>query len=183
MAEPYIGEIRLFPFNFAPVGWAVCNGATLPVNQYAALYSLIGNTYGGTANVDFKLPDLRGRVPVHPGPATSGTAAVKCGQMGGSETVALTNTQMPEHTHPVNGENDLGNSITPIGGSTCLWSLPTDGTKKAIAVNPFSANSANCQMDPTIIISEGGGAKHENMQPYLVTNFCIALTGYYPQRP
>ncbi|HEX9022756.1 MAG TPA: phage tail protein, partial [Geobacteraceae bacterium] len=105
------------------------------------------------------------------------------GQQGGTETVALTTAQIPAHTHTVSGENSLGNAATPIGGSTCLWSLPADTTKKAIAVNPFSNPAAAVQMDQAIIANAGGGMGHDNMQPYLTVNFCICLQGYYPPRP
>lgn len=185
MAEPYIGEIRLFSFNFPPEGWAICDGSTLQVQQYMALYSLIGNTFGGTPNVNFKLPDLRGRVPVHPGPATPVSIAVTKGQSDGYENVTLTLAQMPYHTHGVCGENNLGNTISPIAQNTCLWAQAATSTTpvSAIAVNGYSNSATNCQMDQALLSNTGGGVAHNNMQPYLVTNFCIALTGLYPPQP
>lgn len=185
MAEPYIGEIRLFSFNFPPEGWAICDGSTLQVQQYMALYSLIGNTFGGTPNVNFKLPDLRGRVPVHFGPATSASVAVAMGQSNGTETVAVNLSQIPAHTHAVCGENNLGNTVSPISQNTCLWSQASTATTpaSAIAVNAYSNSAPNCLMDQALVSNTGGSGAHSNMQPYLVTNFCIAITGLYPPQP
>lgn len=184
MADPYLAEIRIFPFGFAPRGWALCNGASLPIAQNQALYSLISITYGGDGKTSFNLPDLRGRVPVHVSAATSWK--VEEGKTYGAQIVQLVSSQMPAHVHVVNGENSLGNSVNPLtkAGAT-IWSTPATSTApvEPIAVNPFSNATVNAQMDPTVISIAGEGGSHENMQPYLALNYCIAIVGMYPVRP
>lgn len=183
--DPYLGQIKLFPFAYAPQDWALCDGRQLPIQQNAALYSLLGTFYGGDGKTYFNLPDLRGRVPVHPispAPASLDRINAIYGKQNGAEAVALNTSQLPAHTHQVNGENSLGASTSPIGGSTCLWSIPADSTKKQAAANPFST-TPNVQMDASAIITTGGGLGHDNMQPFLVLNYCIAIVGIYPTRP
>lgn len=181
MAEPYLGEIRLFSFDYAPRGWALCNGATLPIQQNQALYSLLGTTFGGDGKTNFCLPDLRGRVPMPPGTNPVCGNKVANGKTGGDETVALTTAQLPAHTHQAlaNGANaDAAMPVTPAAGY--MWAeadLPDSTLQNAYAP------SSNAMMDPTAVSISGGGQAHDNMQPYLAVNYCIAITGYYPPRP
>lgn len=185
MAEPYLGEIKLFPFGYAPKGWALCNGVLLTIQQNAALYSLLGTTYGGDGVNNFALPDLRGRMPVNAGVNQRFQYVVNRGDKGGSETVALPKDQMPAHTHTVTGDNSLANVINPLASNTCLWSTPATPTPPvtAVPINPFSNATANAQLDPSVLGQTGGGQGHNNMQPFLVLNFCIATIGVYPPRP
>lgn len=186
--DPYLGEIKLFPYGLVPRGWAPCDGRQLPVAQNQALFSLLGNAYGGDSK-NFNLPDLRGRVPVHPNnninPDDKDRIPSKYGKGMGGETVSLDGTQLPAHIHQVNGEASSSDSASPIAKSTCLWAIPANTTtKQQIAVDPFStAQSTYVRMDPAAITSTGGGQGHDNMQPFLVLNFCIAVQGIYPQRP
>lgn len=183
MAEPFLAEIRIFPFGYAPKGWALCNGALLQIQQNTALYSLIGITFGGDGRTNFNLPDLRGRVPVHPGPQTSRTDAVAYGQKGGAEIVAVTTAQLPAHTHPVYANAANGDMVTPVTSTAgFIWAeadLPDSTLQNAYS--PATVPIAT--MDPTIISNEGGGVAHNNIQPSQPVNYCIALTGYYPPRP
>jgi microcystin-dependent protein len=164
MSEPFLAEIRIVGFNFAPRGWAQCDGQILPINQHQALYSLLGTTYGGDGRTSFALPDLRGRAPKHVG------EGVTQGQKGGLETVALTAAQMPEHEHEARASQAAGDTPVPTGNVLAsadnLYGEPTNLTALR------SGSVANV----------GGGQGHENMQPYLALNFCIALQGLFPPR-
>jgi len=164
MAEPFLAEIRLFPFSFAPRGWAQCNGQLLPINQNQALFSLLGTTYGGNGQTTFALPNLQGRLPVHVG------GGITLGQSGGAASHALTQGEMPQHTHPAVGSSTLADQGVPTGN---LW-----GTGNA-AYHP----AANTTMNAACISNTGGGQAHENWSPYLTINFCIALQGIFPSRP
>jgi microcystin-dependent protein len=166
MAEPFLGEIRLFSGNFPPRGWALCDGSLLPINQNQALYSLLGTTYGGNGQTTFALPDLRGRVPVHPG------NGVTLGQNSGEEAHTLTEAEMPLHTHTVSGSNSTGTSRNPDGGS---WAITGETT---LAYN----QTPNVGMNRQSLSEAGGSQPHTNMQPYIVLNFCIAIEGIYPSR-
>jgi microcystin-dependent protein len=182
MAEPFLGEIRLFSFNYAPRGWALCNGATLQIYQNQALYSLLLNTFGGDGRTTFCLPDLRGRVPVPPGinPAYPQFIVANADKLG-AETVTLTATQMPVHTHQAlaNGANaDVAVPVTP--SKSYIWAEMDD--TGSVLQNAYAASS-NAVMDPTAVSYSGGGQAHNNMQPYLAVNYCIAIAGYYPVRP
>jgi microcystin-dependent protein len=183
MADNFIGEIRVFPFDFPPQGWAKCDGTLQPIQQNPALYSLIGTIYGGDGSKTFALPDLRGRTPVEAGVNAVTQETVTLGKANGAENVSLTISTIPPHIHPVYGQNSFGNAASPIAQTTCLWAVPSDSTQKQIAGNAFGAAASLAQMDPTTITSTGVNAGHNNMQPYLTLNFCIALTGYYPSRP
>ena len=166
MSEPFLGEIRAFGFNFAPRGWAMCNGQLLPIAQNTALFSLLGTTYGGNGQTTFALPDLRGRVPVHMGQGHGLSNRIQ-GEQSGEENHTLIITEMPAHAHAQpasNAEQDTnrpGNAVPAKGG---VYAGSTDGTVMDAST-------------PT-----GGSQPHNNMQPYLVLNYCIALQGIFPSR-
>lgn len=166
MSEPFLAEIRIVAFNFAPRGWAFCDGQVLPINQNQSLYSLLGTTYGGDGRTSFALPDLRGRVPLHVG------SGYTQGQSSGNEGVALTEGQIPVHTHEARASSVTGNNPNP--GSRVLASS---------APNELYHAATNLQgMRAGTIASAGGGQAHNNMQPFLTLNFCIALQGLFPSR-
>jgi microcystin-dependent protein len=171
--EPFLGEIRMFAGNFAPRGWAFCDGQILPISQYQSLYSLLGTTYGGDGRTTFALPDLRGRVPLHPGTG-AGLSTRRLGERSGTETVTLGVTQMPGHSHAatLQASSLPGNTSAPGGN------LPAAGR------NFYSTGAANVAMDGAGVTvgSAGGGQSHPNMQPYLGINYIIALQGLYPSR-
>ncbi|MCP4379324.1 MAG: phage tail protein [bacterium] len=164
MAEPYLGEIHIFGFNFAPRGWALCDGQILPIHQNQSLYSILGTTYGGDGRTTFALPDLRGRVPVHVG------NDITLGEKAGEESVPLTINEMPNHVHEVQASNQLPNREGPAGN---FWA--------ASSANPYAGAAAGGTMLNTVQ-NTGGGSGHENMQPFLTLNFCIALSGIFPSR-
>ncbi|MEM7302674.1 MAG: tail fiber protein [Pseudomonadota bacterium] len=172
MSEPFLAEIRMMGFGFAPRGWAMCDGQTLPINQNQSLYSLLGTTYGGDGRTNFNLPDLRGRVPIHTGNDGTGGVTWQEGQLGGEETHTLSVPEMPAHTHTLEGSSQDGNSIN------------TNGTVLAREVgNPYSASNANLvDLRTGTISNAGGGQAHENMQPFLAVNYCIAIRGLFPSR-
>jgi microcystin-dependent protein len=169
MSNPYVGEIRLFGGNFAPAGWAFCNGALLAISENDVLFTLIGTTYGGDGQTTFALPDLQGRVPVHVG------GGLVQGEQGGVETVTLNTNTIPVHSHPMLGSTDLGTastvqnnvpaSLTPAGTASAYGQLP-----------PFGA------LDPSSIGVAGGSQPHENMQPYLALNYILSLFGRFPNQ-
>lgn len=173
MADHFIAEIRVFPFTFAPKGWAFCNGQILPISQNTALFSLLGTTYGGDGKSTFALPDLQGSAPMHPGQG-SGLSLHDLGESGGSETVTLQGSEIPAHSHAFMAQANPANSKTPAGNALAR---PVGG----LAFAPPSANLVN--MAPEAISPAGGDAPHNNMQPYLTFNFCIALQGVFPPRP
>ncbi len=172
MGDYFIGEIRAFSFGFAPNGWAKCNGTVLNVQQNQALYALLGNTYGGSAPTTFALPDLQGRVGISMGAATSGTVYWQ-GQKAGSETVALTQTQIPPHQHTVAVNTAAGTTGSPVGNY--FASAPANH----LLYGPVSNATA---LNPATVGPSAGGQGHDNMQPFLVTNFCISLSGLWPPR-
>lgn len=164
MSEPFLAEIRIVGFNFAPRGWALCDGQILPINQNQSLYSLLGTTYGGDGRTSFALPDLRGRVPVHVGGGHS------IGQKSGEEGHALTVAETPVHKHPVLGTSAPASEQRPGG------ELPAD-----TEVNTYKVGGTLVSMN-TSTTTAGGGAPHDNMQPFLALNFAIALQGLFPSR-
>ena len=172
MSEPFIGEIRLFPYNFAPRGWAFCNGQLLSIGQNTALFSLLGTTYGGNGQTTFALPDLRGRVAISSGQG-SGLANYVVGQIGGEEGHALITSEMPSHNHQANANTAGGNSQNPQGN---YWSADASGGSAAYS------SVKNAQMNAAAIGNTGGSQPHNNVQPYLTLNYCIALQGIYPAR-
>ena|SRR5690348_3486100 len=161
MAEPFLSEIRLMSFNFAPKGWALCNGQTLPINQNQALFSLLGTTYGGNGQTTFALPNLQGRVPVHEG------TGFTLGERGGEGAHTITQQEFPQHNHFVS----VVNSNASVG--------PT-GNYFAAANNAYHQAPANTNLAPSSITNTGGSQPHENMQPYLAVTFAIALQGIFP---
>jgi microcystin-dependent protein len=170
MGTPYVGEIRMFAGNFAPAGWAFCQGQTLPISENDVLFTLIGTTYGGDGQSTFGLPDLRGRVPIHqgtdPGTGTNFTLA----EQGGVETVTLTTQQIPAHNHALLATNASGTQVNP-GGNILANS---QGPQPYIQENPDGNLNANA------LTPAGGSQPHENLQPYLGINFIISLFGIFP---
>ena len=176
MADPFVAEIRIFPFNFAPKGWAFCDGQLLPLSQNTALFSLLGTTYGGDGKSTFALPNLQGSAPMHPGQGP-GLSLHDLGEIGGSETTTLLLSEIPLHTHTVGRALDaLGNSLTPVNS---IWAQA--GSVRA-AVNSYNPGPPTGAMKSDVIQVAGGGLPHNNMQPYLTLNFCIALQGVFPPR-
>jgi microcystin-dependent protein len=173
MADPFVAEIRIFPFNFAPRGWAFCNGQLLPISQNTALFSLLGTTYGGNGSSNFALPDLQGRAPMHPGQGP-GLSPHDLGETSGSETVTLLESEIPSHNHSLMAQS------VPLGGSA----NPAGNTLNRVASGNLYANSsANpVSLAPQALAPAGGNQPHNNMMPYLTANFCIALQGVFPPR-
>ncbi len=170
MSEPFVGEIRMFAGNYAPRGWAFCDGQLLAVSQNDALFSLLGTVYGGDGRTTFGLPDLRGRVPIHPGTGP-GLSPVRQGQKGGQEDVTLTVNQLPSHNHSYGASSGAAQNTAPSG--TALASPTAD-----IYANATSLAAMAGDMIPRV----GGGQSHTNLQPFLCINFIIALFGIYPSR-
>jgi microcystin-dependent protein len=171
MSEPFIAEIRIFAGNFAPRGWAFCNGQLLPIAQNTALFSLIGTTYGGDGRTTTALPNLQGRAPMHPGRGP-GLTSRRLGEKGGSENVTLIEAQMPNHTHTL--------QALPIPGNR---SGPQDNTfARTIGATPYAPAPTTTALSSQAIENTGGNQPHNNMQPFLTMNFIIALTGLYPSR-
>lgn len=171
MADPFVAEIRIFPFNFAPQGWAFCDGQLLPLSQNTALFSLLGTTYGGDGKSTFGLPDLQGRAPLHPGQGP-GLSLYDLGQMGGSDTVSLLESEIPSHSHAANASAADGFDQAPAN------SLLANG----IAIGMYAAPGGLVSLSDNVLAPAGGDQPHNNLMPYLTLNFCIALQGVYPPR-
>jgi len=169
MSEPFLAEIRMVGFNFAPRGWAFCDGQILPINQNQSLYSLLGTTYGGDGRTSFALPDLRGRVPIHVGSSNGHSHSL--GQKSGEETHTLSAAEMPQHTHVLRASMAEANSPDPT--NHVLADTPARIYGQPAALTALRAGT---------VLNVGGGQAHENMQPYLAVNFCIALRGLFPSR-
>ena len=177
MADPFVAEIRIFPFNFAPKGWAFCDGQLLPLSQNTALFSLLGTTYGGDGKSTFALPDLQGSAAMHPGQGP-GLSQHFLGEQSGVETVTLLVSEIPVHAHSVGRAlGDLGNSITPVNS---VWAQAAAGRGAAAL---YKDGAPTGQVNINSLAITGGGLPHNNLQPYLTLNFCIALQGVFPQRP
>lgn len=177
MADPFIGEVRIFAGNFAPKGWALCNGQLLPIPQNTALFALIGAVYGGDGKTNFALPDLRGRAPMHQG-AGPGLSPRQLGVAGGSATASLSVSQLAVHNHGAGCVTDQADSPNAAGA---VWAN-TGGGKGGGSPVGYQA-AANTPMNPLALASTGGGQGHNNMQPYQGINFIIALQGIFPPRP
>ncbi len=172
MADPFVAEIRIFPFNFAPKGWAFCNGQLLPISQNTALFSLLGTTYGGDGKSNFALPDMQGNAPMHPGQGP-GLSLHDLGETGGSQTVTLLASEMPLHPHGLMA-NTLDAADVNIVSPTASFAQSQGGTLYQAA--------SNGQLAATTLAPAGGSLPHNNMQPFLTFNFNIALQGVFPPR-
>ncbi len=164
MAQPYVGEIRMFAGNFAPAGWMFCEGQLLPISENETLFNLIGTTYGGDGQSTFALPDLRGRLPIHQG------NGFILAETGGAEEITLTVQQIPAHTHPVLASTAPASSNSPVGN---VAAAPT-------AINLYIEDNANSSLSPLAVSAIGGSQPHTNFQPYLCVNFIISLFGIFP---
>lgn len=172
MADPFVAEIRIFPFNFAPKGWAWCSGQLLPISQNTALFSLLGTTYGGDGRSTFALPNMDGNAPMQPGQG-QGLSLRDLGESGGSETVTLMLSEIPAHTHTVKiAIADPAESNDPTGKTLAATNRPI-----------YNAAPGNGFMSVMSLAPAGGDLPHNNMMPYLTLYFCIALQGVFPQRP
>jgi microcystin-dependent protein len=176
MSDQFVAEIRIFPFNFPPTGWAFCDGQLMPISQNTALFALLGTTYGGDGKSTFALPNLQGNAPMQPGQG-QGLSLRDLGEMSGVESVTLLQTEIPVHTHSMRAHN----------GDQADAQNPSPNTSIAQSANGFayqSNSSANLtSLAVQTLPPAGGGLPHNNMQPYLTLNFCIALQGIFPQRP
>ena len=171
MADPFVAEIRIFPFNFAPKGWAWCDGQLMPLSQNTALFSLLGTTYGGNGKSNFALPDLQGRAPMHPGQGP-GLSLHDLGETGGSETVTLLESEIPAHSHAITASQADGLERFPNAQKFAT----------GIAISQYQVPGALTQLSPNACTPAGGDQPHNNMQPYLTFYFCIALQGVFPPR-
>ena len=176
MSDPFVAEIRIFPFNFPPKGWAFCDGQLMPLSQNTALFSLLGTTYGGDGKSTFALPDLQGSAPMQPGQG-QGLSLRDLGEMSGVESITLLVSEIPVHTHQMRfHEVDLAELNAPANNRVLANSANTNAYQSVTNANLVT-------MAPQALPPAGGGLPHNNMQPYLTLNFCIALQGIFPQRP
>lgn len=172
MSDQFVAEIRIFPFNFAPTGWALCNGQLMPISQNTALFSLLGTTYGGDGKSTFALPDLQGAAPMHPGQGP-GLSLHDLGESGGSDAITLLESEIPAHTHALMASSQPGEDPSPVGetlGRSVGASLYQTITNPLVALDPGAVGPA------------GGSLPHNNLMPYLTLNFCIAVQGVFPPR-
>lgn len=170
--DPFVAEIRIFPFNFAPKGWAWCDGQLLPISQNTALFSLLGTTYGGNGKSNFALPDLQGCAPMHPGQGP-GLSMHDLGESAGSDTVTLLESEIPAHNHSWRSDpTNLGEDRTPTGASLA----------RSVGGNLYGATANLVPFAPQALSPAGGDQPHNNLQPYLTFYFCIAMQGVFPPR-
>ncbi|TMJ11782.1 MAG: phage tail protein [Alphaproteobacteria bacterium] len=181
MSDQFLAEIRIFPFFFAPTGWAFCDGQLMPISQNTALFALLGTVYGGDGKSTFALPDLQGSAPMQPGQG-QGLSLRDLGEMSGVESVSLTQSEIPVHTHNMNAVQSAATVADPNGALLAQGGWLFQGNVGPMA-QYTPATAKQVQMAPTAIAPAGGGLPHNNMQPYLTLNFCIALQGIFPQRP
>ena len=174
MASPFVAEIRIFPFNFAPKGWAFCDGQILPLSQNTALFSLLGTTYGGDGKSNFALPNMQGNSPMHPGQGP-GLSLHDLGETGGSDTVSLLESEIPSHSHSANADSGAGSANDPTGNVWASAQVLRQGQN-------LYATTGGTSMSGNALAPAGGDQPHNNLQPYLTLNFCIALQGVYPPR-
>lgn len=172
MSEPFVGEVRMFAGNFAPRGWAFCDGQLLAVSQNDALFSLLGTIYGGDGRTTFGLPDLRGRLPIHAG-SGPGLSPRQLGSRGGAEQVTLTTNQMPSHSHQFSANSANATDNTPSSTAT---------TAKGVGFDPYIAENGTTPMNSANISAVGGSRSHTNLMPFLCVHFIMALVGIYPSR-
>ena len=179
MSDQFVGEMRLFPYNFAPARWAICQGQLLPISQNTALFSLLGINYGGNGTTTFGLPDLRGRVPIHWGTGP-GLAAVNIGDLAGEASVTLQTAQVPPHSHTMAA---LAHNATLTAPDTGAYPAEGHGQGRgAYKVRTFAPSGTQTTLAPQTVALAGGGQPHNNQQPSLVMTWCIALTGIFPAR-
>ena len=181
MSQPYLGQITMFGGNFAPRGWALCQGQLLPISQYAALFSILGTSFGGNGTTNFGLPDLRGRVPVHPGTG-AGLSTYVMGEMTGQEHITLSSSNMPEHNHLVNAVTGGGSSQTTPQNTLPAAVTVSHPVPEFPTTNVYSSATGNTTMNPTMIGEAGGSTPHTLIQPVLAINFIISLVGIFPSR-
>jgi microcystin-dependent protein len=172
--DPFVAEIRIFPFNFPPKGWAFCDGQLMPISQNTALFSLLGTTYGGDGKSTFALPNMQGNVPMHPGQGP-GLSLHDLGETSGSETVTLLQSEMPAHSHSLMASSTSSSKPNPSGNA--LARVQSGATPYVPSAGAPLVNFAGAALSPA-----GGGQPHNNMQPYLTLSFCIALQGVFPPR-
>ena len=175
MADPFVAEVRIFPFNFAPKGWAFCDGQLLPLSQNTALFSLLGTTYGGDGKSNFALPNLQGSAPMHPGQGP-GLSLHDLGETSGSDTVTLLESEIPVHSHSLTASQGDGTERTPSAGGT--GQLLATG----VGISQYQTPGAQTNLNSGAVAPAGGDQPHNNMQPYLTLNFNIALQGVFPPR-
>ena len=173
--DPFVAEIRIFPFNFAPKGWAFCDGQILPLSQNTALFSLLGTTYGGDGKSNFALPNMQGNAPMHPGQGP-GLSLHDLGETGGSDTVSLLESEIPSHSHAMMASSDSADNFVPAAAIMLAKPLGRGNNLFATTATPLVA------MNDNALAPAGGDQPHNNLQPYLTLNFCIALQGVYPPR-
>jgi microcystin-dependent protein len=173
--DPFVAEIRIFPYNFAPKGWAWCDGRLMPISQNTALFSLLGTTYGGDGKSTFALPNLQGRAAMHPNYDYGALGPHDLGETGGSQTVTLLESEIPAHSHALRGSDAAADTPAPAGSTLA----------RARGQNGYQQNTSSnlVAMAPEALPPAGGGQPHNNMQPYLTFHFSIALQGVFPQRP
>jgi microcystin-dependent protein len=169
VAEPFLSELRIMSFGYAPKGWALCNGQLMPINQNQALFSLLGTTFGGDGRVNFALPDLRGRVPIHVGSGHT------LGEKGGEQAHTLSIAELPTHTHVLKASNSTGNSVNPNFANVGNILAQEPGNVYSNALTPSAAS-----LNAGSVTNTGGSQAHLNMQPFLTLSFCIALQGIFP---
>lgn len=177
--DPFLGEIRMVGFNFAPTGWALCNGQLLSISQYTALFSLLGTAFGGDGVRTFGLPNLQSRVPIHQGQGT-GLSPYVIGQTGGTENVTLIQNQMPMHNHLVGVNNALGTASDPTGA--ILAKGYTGGERNPVLIPNYTSTAATGNLATNAVSQAGGNQPHANIQPFQCVNFIIALQGIFPSR-
>ena len=174
MSNPFVAEIRIFPYNFAPEGWAMCDGQLLPISQNVALFSLLGTTYGGNGTSNFALPNLQGSAPMAPGQGR-GLSNYELGESGGAATVTLTEGEIPAHSHAAGCNSGAATQLSPANG---VWASAQGSTPPDL----YSRDTPSVEMSDSALGLTGGSQPHNNLQPYLSLNFCIALQGVFPAR-
>jgi microcystin-dependent protein len=181
MANPFLAEIRIFPFNFAPKGWAFCDGQLMSISQNTALFSLLGTYYGGDGKSTFALPNLQGASPIQQGQGP-GLSPYFIGQQGGSDNVTLQWTEIPSHNHTFNADPGAATTANPAGGAYSQGQWNASGNSGNVNIYYSNSNPPSAQLNPNAILPNVGGQPHNNLMPYLTLNFCIALQGIYPAR-